>query len=156
VIKYRQETFLPAMEIYRERLVEYKMGAPTELVEKQLLPGVRKLVLVAHDESTNTANDGPKASWVLEGEQPILKKGAGRGSHRSDVICSTHGWLANAGVQLEYGKNYEGYWTGEMFVAQVIIISQIYYLLWFTDPFLSCGIKSYQNLKDSMVLSFKL
>ena len=132
------------------------MGAPTELVEKQLLPGVRKLVLVAHDESTNTANDGPKASWVLEGEQPILKKGAGRGSHRSDVICSTHGWLANAGVQLEYGKNYEGYWTGEMFVAQVIIISQIYYLLWFTDPFLSCGIKSYQNLKDSMVLSFKL
>jgi hypothetical protein len=29
-------------------------------------------------------------------------------------------------------------------------------LLWFTDPFLSCRIKSYQNLKDSMVLSFKL
>ena len=144
------------MEMHRERLVEYKMGAPVELVEKQLPPGVRKLVLVAHDESTNTANDGPKASWVLEGEQPILKKGAGCGSHRSDVICSTHGWLANAGVQLEYGKNYEGYWTGEMFVAQVILISQVYYLLWFTDPFLSSGIKSYQNLKDSMVLSFKL
>jgi hypothetical protein len=45
-------------------------------------------------------------------EQPILKKGAGRGSNRNDVICSTYGWLANAGVQLEYGKNYEGYWTG--------------------------------------------
>lgn len=105
------------------------MGPPTELVEKQLLPGVQKLVLVEHDESTNTANDVPKASWVLEGEQPILKKGAGRRSHWSDVICSTHEWLANSGVQLEYGKNYEGYWTGEMFVAQVIIISQIYYLL---------------------------
>jgi hypothetical protein len=46
VIKYQQETFLPAMEIHQERLVEYKMGAPTELVEKQLLPGVQKLVLV--------------------------------------------------------------------------------------------------------------
>ena len=132
------------------------MGPPTELVEKQLLPGVQKLVLVEHDESTNTANDVPKTSWVLEGEQPILKKGAGHRSHWSDVICSTHEWLANSGVQLEYGKNYEGYWTGEMFVAQVIIISQIYYLLWFTDPWLSCRIKSYQNLKDSMVLSFKL
>jgi hypothetical protein len=142
------------MEMHQQRLVEYEMGAPAELVEKQLPPGVQKLVLVAHDESTNTANDGPKASWVLEGEQPILKKGAGRGSHRSDVICSTHGWLANAGVQLEYGKNYEGYWTGEMFVAQVNC--QIFYLLWSADPFLSCRIKSYQNLKDSMVLSFKL
>ena len=127
------------------------MGAPAELVEKQLPPSVRKLMLVAHDKSTNTANDRPKASWVLEGKQPDLKKGAGCGSHRSDVICSTHGWLANAGVQLEYGKNYEGYWTSEMFVAQVN--SQIFYLLLSADPFLSCRIKLYQNLKDSMVLS---
>jgi hypothetical protein len=62
-------------------------------------------------------------------EQPILKKGAGRGSNQNDVICSTYGWLANAGVQLEYGKNYEGYWTGEMFVAQVSFL-RIIYLLW--------------------------
>ena len=68
------------MAMHQERLVEYKMGAPTELVEKDLPPGIRKLVLVAHDESTNTANDGLKASWVLDGEQPILKKGAGCGS----------------------------------------------------------------------------
>jgi len=33
-----------------------------------------------------------------------FEEGAGRGSHRSDVICSTFGWLKNAGVQIEYGK----------------------------------------------------
>jgi hypothetical protein len=60
------------------------------------------LVLLAHDESTCTANDGQKASWVMEGKQPILKKGASQGSHCSDVICSTYGWLKNAGVQIEY------------------------------------------------------
>jgi hypothetical protein len=95
------------------------MGEPQVEIEKPLPPVVHKLVLVAHDELTNTANDGPKVLWVLEGEQPILKKGAGCGSHRSDMICSTYGWLKDAGVQLEYRKNYEGYWTGEMFVAQV-------------------------------------
>ena len=122
VVKDRQERFLPAMAGYRQRLVEYKMGDPTEEIVKPLPPGVWKLVLLAHDESTCTANDGPKASWVLEGEQPILKKGAGHGSHHSDVICSTFGWLENAGVQIEYGKNYDGFWTGELFIKQVILI----------------------------------
>ncbi|KAA1476310.1 hypothetical protein DENSPDRAFT_784921, partial [Dentipellis sp. KUC8613] len=57
--------------------------------------------------------------WVLDGEQPLRKKGQGRGIHRSDVICSTVGWLKDAGQSLEYGKNYEGYWTGELFVNQL-------------------------------------
>lgn len=77
VVKDRQERFLPAMAEYRERLVEYKMGCLTEEVMKSIPIGVRRLVLVVHDESTLTANDGPKASWVQDGEQPILKKGAG-------------------------------------------------------------------------------
>ena len=29
------------------------------------------------------------------------------------------GWLADASQTLEYGKNYDGYWTGELFVKQV-------------------------------------
>ena len=96
------------------------MGDQTEEIVKPLPPGIWKLVLLAHNESTCTANDGPKASWVLEGEQPILKKGAGRGSHCSDVICSTFGWLENSGVQIEYGKNYVRFWTGELFIKQVM------------------------------------
>ncbi|KAI0669706.1 hypothetical protein C8Q78DRAFT_977503 [Trametes maxima] len=79
----------------------------------------RRLVLVAHDEMTAQSNDGQSKSWVLEGEYPLKKKGAGRGIHRSDVICSTVGWLQDAGQSLEYGKNYEGYWTGELFVKQL-------------------------------------
>ena len=95
------------------------MGCLTEEVMKSIPIGVWRLVLVAHNESTLTANDGPKASWVQDGEQPILKKGAGWGCHRSDVICSTFGWLEHAGVQIEYGKNYDGFWTREMFIKQV-------------------------------------
>jgi len=120
VVKDRQERFLPAMAEYKQRLVEYEMKDLTKEIPKPLPAGVRKLVLLAHDESTCMANDGPKASWVLEGEQPILKKGVSRGSHRSDVICSTFGWLKNAGVQIEYGKNHDGFWTGELFIKQVI------------------------------------
>ena len=92
------------------------MGDLTEEIVKPLPPGVQELVLLAHDKSTCTANDGPKASWVLEGKQPILKKGAGHGSHHSDVICSTFGWLENAGVQIKYRKNYDGFWTGALFI----------------------------------------
>ena len=78
-----------------------------------------RLVLCAHDEMTCQANDGMKKSWVLDGEHALKKKGVGRGLHQSDVICSTVGWLENASQQLEYGENYDGYWTGELFVKQV-------------------------------------
>ena len=65
------------------------------------------------------ANDGEWAGWAPEDEQPLLKKGVGHGSHCSNIICSTVGCLKEAGQQLEYGKNYDGYWTGELFVKQV-------------------------------------
>ena len=76
------------------------MGSVTEEVVKNLPLVLQRLVLLAHDESTLTAYDGPKASWVQDGEQPILK-GAGQGCYQSDVICSTFGWLEQAGVQIE-------------------------------------------------------
>lgn len=74
---------------------------------------------MAHDEAMMQANDGEKEGWVYEGEQPLRKKGAGRGFHQSDAICLTYGWLKGASVTMEYGKNYDGYWTGELFVKQV-------------------------------------
>ena len=119
VLDYRQNHFLPAMQQYRMSMVEYKIGEVETEVIKQLLPGQRRIVLVAHDESTMQANDGEKEGWVLEGEQPLKKKGAGRGLHQSDVICLTYGWLKGASVTMEYRKNYEGYWMGELFVKQV-------------------------------------
>lgn len=120
VITYRQGHFLPSMKEYEPRLVRYVVGdvdrelniPPPNYVE-------RRLVLCAHDEMTAQANDAKEKSWVLEDQHALRKKGAGRGIHKSDVICSTIGWLADASQTLEYGKNYEGYWTGELFVKQV-------------------------------------
>ena len=127
VLDYRQKHFLPAMQQYRSRMVEYKIGEVEIEIIKPLQTGERRIVLVAHDESTMQANDGEKEGLVLDGEQPLKKKGVGRGLHQSDVICSTYGWLKGASVTMEYGKNYKGYWTGELFVKQVSkLMFQIY------------------------------
>ena len=121
VVKYQQETFLPTMKEYHRRLVEYEIGNVEQEVLKEPENCVKpRLVLVAHDESTSQANDGLKAGWVLDGEQPLKKKGPGRGLHQSDVTCLTFGWMKEASQTLEYGKNYEGYWNGELFCKQVI------------------------------------
>ena len=46
----------------------------------------------------------------------------GHGLYNSNVICPTFGWLKDASQTLEYGKNYTGYWTGELFVKQVTFL----------------------------------
>ncbi|KAI0337675.1 hypothetical protein BDW22DRAFT_1423443 [Trametopsis cervina] len=120
VVHDRQMRFIPSMEMIRPRLVKYATNDVTQQLPVdpvgQLLP---RLVLVAHDEMTAQAHDGVKQSWVLDGEMPLKKKGAGRGLHQSDFICSTVGWLKDASVTLEYGKNYDGFWNGECFVSQL-------------------------------------
>jgi len=103
-------------------LTQYKVGeVSTELSrDPTTIPaGTPRYVLVAHDEMTVQAHDGLKFSWILDGEQPLKKKGAGRGLHQSDFICSTIGWLVDASETLEYGKNYDGFWNGKLFVQQV-------------------------------------
>lgn len=119
VVDYRQKVFLPAMKKHRERLVEYVVGDVDREASKPSNFVERRLVLVAHDEMTVQAHDGKKKSWVMDNEHALKKKGVGRGMHHSEVICSTVGWLKEAGQDLEYGKNYDGYWTGELFVKQV-------------------------------------
>jgi hypothetical protein len=121
VVAYRQETFLPFMKDQESGLIRYVVGdvdselrtAPDNYVE------TRK-VLVCHDEMMAQSNDTRVKSWVFEDQHALRKKGVGRGLHQSDVICSTVGWLKNASQTFEYGKNYDGYWTGEMFVKQVM------------------------------------
>jgi hypothetical protein len=120
VVQYCQTEFLPAMAKYRPQLVEFIVGdVENELVKEPPNCVERQIVLCAHDEMTVQANDGKSKSWVLEGEHALKKKGVGWGIHHSDVICSTVGWLKNASQSMEYGKNYDGYWTGELFVQQV-------------------------------------
>ena len=96
------------------------MGEVTKEMKKPVENYIEwRLVLMLHDEPITQANDGKKMSWVHKKEHMLKKKGAGRGIHQSDVICSTVGWLKAASQSLEYGKNYDGYWNGELFVKQV-------------------------------------
>jgi len=105
VVEYRQKVFIPQMDAYRKRLVEY---SPDNLEEEVTKPPDNyvepRLVLVPQDEMTAQANDGLKKSWVPEGEQPLKKKGVGRGIHQSDVICATVGWVKEASQSMEYEK----------------------------------------------------
>ena len=120
VVEYRQKVFIPQIDAYRKRMVEYRPDNLEEEMIKAMDNYVEpRLVLVAQDEMTSQANDGKKRSWIPDGEQPLKKKGVGRGIHQSDVICATVGWLSEASQSMEYGKNYDGYWNGEMFVKKV-------------------------------------
>ena len=120
VVDYRQNHFILMMKSYEHRFVRYVVGdVDTEVVAHPHNFVERRLVLCAHDEMTAQANDAVDQYWVFEDEFRLRKKGAGRGLHRSDVICSTVGHLVDAGESLEYGKNYDGYWRGENFCTQV-------------------------------------
>ena len=71
------------------------------------------------DEMTSQANDIMPKMWVYMQQYKLQKKGPGRRLHQSDTIESVTGWLKNASQTLEYGKNYDGYWTGELCIKQV-------------------------------------
>jgi hypothetical protein len=120
VLKYRNEHFLPTMAALQHRLIRYTVSdIDTVLTDSQRNFVEPILVLVAHDEMASQTNDSHDKSWVLGDEHQLRKKGPGRGLHQSDGICSTVGWLKEGSQTIEYGKNYDGYWTGELFVKQV-------------------------------------
>jgi hypothetical protein len=120
VVSYRQDEFLPKMKLYESRFVRYVVGDVSKELHSDPPNFVEtRKVLLAHDEMTAQANDARGKSWVFDDQHTLRKKGVGRGLHQSDVICSTMGFLPGASQTIEYGKNYDGYWTGEMFVNQV-------------------------------------
>jgi hypothetical protein len=126
VVKYRQEEFLPIMKFHARRLIWFVIG-DVDKEDLSILPEnyvERRLVLCVHDEMTAQAHNSPVKSWVFEDQHSLRKKGAGRGIHQSNIICSTVGWLKDASQTLEYRKNYEGYWNGEVFIKQVQFRSQ--------------------------------
>lgn len=127
IVDYRQKVFLPFMEKIWPHLVKYIVGAVGKEVDKQGQPGwncvERWLVLVAQDEIVQANNDKGRG-WVFEGEQLIKKKGMRRG----DVICSVVGHLTDASQSLEYRKNYDGYWNGELFIKQLCTF--VFIALW--------------------------
>ncbi|KAG2036746.1 hypothetical protein BDR03DRAFT_865439, partial [Suillus americanus] len=120
VVQYWQEHFLSIMKEYERCLVRYIVGhVESELNDAECNFVERHLVLCAHDKMTAQSNDAVDQYWVFEDQFKLQKKGVGCGLHCSDVICSTVGHMVYAGESLEYGKNHEGYWNGEMFVKQL-------------------------------------
>jgi hypothetical protein len=120
VVEYRQNHFLPMMKKHEERLVKYVVGdVDKEVTMKPQNCVEHRLVLAPHDETTSQANDGHGKGWVLDNQFPLRKKGQGQGLHKSGAICGTVGYLKEGRQTLEYGKNYDGYWTGELFIKQV-------------------------------------
>ena len=106
-------------------------------------------IFVTHDESTFHSNDGTKSGWGPSNQQPLLKKGEGRGYHVSDFLCESIGRLklspevkerindekfpTEARVFLSIGKQHEGYWNIQKLAEQVkycvinIIIIEFFY-----------------------------
>lgn len=117
VLQYRKDTFLPLLIKWRPRINEWENDQ--QHVNKPVVAGKSRLVTVFHDESVFHSNDGQRMSWVPNGQHKLRPKGQGRGLHRSDFICSTHGWLKEAGEELHIGKNHGGYWTGEDIAKQI-------------------------------------
>ena len=56
------------------------------IMPQNLPPGQKPLVLVTHDESTFSANDGKRRLWTENGKQPLRPKTRGKGLMVSDSL----------------------------------------------------------------------
>ncbi|KAJ7704622.1 hypothetical protein B0H16DRAFT_1346781, partial [Mycena metata] len=124
LVEFTKGTLIPAAaDKYLCHIVQDEMPRGLKkYMELELFPRLQlktRLVICSHDEMTAQANDMVGKTWVFENQHALRKKGVGRGLHRSDIICSTCGHIVEAGQELEYGKNYDGYWTGELFCKQL-------------------------------------
>jgi hypothetical protein len=94
----------------------------------------KPLIFVTHDKSIFHAFDGQGRQWLLAGEQPLHKKGAGLALHVNDFLADVCGrlTLTDGDVAtndecakevceiMKPGKNYDGWWTTEDLAKQVV------------------------------------
>jgi hypothetical protein len=97
----------------------------------------RPVVIITHDESIFSANDGKHQAWVPENGTILRPKGKGKGIMVSDFLLPWSrlnllslprtrqqelldlGIPLEAAVFFEYGQE-EGYWDGKMLVQQAV------------------------------------
>jgi hypothetical protein len=98
------------------------------VIEPDLSGPDRKLVLVTHDESCFSSNDGRKTIWMDEEGSILRPKGEGRSIMVSAFLCECHGLLElppqlstlhpdiprESFVVIKPGKNGDGYWMEEL------------------------------------------
>lgn len=142
VVEHR-ETFLEEMRLLLPYLVEF--SEDDSILEKDYLddcavggPDRRPIIMITHDESTFSANDGRQEVWTFNEQGVLRPKGKGKGTMVSDFLLP---WsrlnffssppkqqeaLASFGVPtevvtyFEYGKTGEGYWMGKYLLDQII------------------------------------
>ena len=140
VVEYR-ETFLEEMKALSPYFVEFGEDGsilPKEYPEDCEVGGSnQRPIIMIHDESTFSANDGRRKVWTLEGHGILRPKGRGKGIMISDFLLSwsrlnllslpqekqdelvSLGLPLEAATYFEYGKMEEGYWTGEHLLDQI-------------------------------------
>ena len=64
VVKYRNEVYLPAMQAFEQRMVQFE-GPELVRVEPTLKPGERRIKPYYHDECCFHANDNTNSAWYV-------------------------------------------------------------------------------------------
>ena len=78
VVNYRNDIFLPQMLALERRMAEFT-GDDMEIVtEPDFAENEKKVVFIAHDESTFYCCEGKKVMWMENGKIKILPKSNGR------------------------------------------------------------------------------
>ena len=113
---YRQNVFLPRMQSFQPRMMEWDENL--QVIDKTYAAGERPLVFITHDECTFNSNDGRKKIWIHENKAPIRKKGRGQGLHVSNFLTPI-GRLSGGNVCEVLKCGGDIWWTGDLLSQQL-------------------------------------
>ena len=130
VVQFRHE-FLDRMLYYETRMRKYGGDEMSDITEPESTS--KRLVLVTHDESCFSSNDGKATIWFDQDNRPIRPKGEGRSIMVSEFLCECHGPMKlsqsqrienmnlpfHTAVVTHPGKNADGYWTNSDLAKQL-------------------------------------
>ena len=85
MVEYRQHEFLPIWASLERRIVVFSEDG-SWIRSPGLIEGEKPLVLVTHDESIFSANDGKRRVWKEKGKLPLRPKGKGKGIMVSEFL----------------------------------------------------------------------
>ena len=129
VVEYR-EKFLRDMAVLQSRMDVWVDDGAGGMVARppNLDPGIRRHVLVVHDECSFHANDHKKTVWAENGRAVSMKKDDGKALMVSTFLCECHGELyrERSGIKEKVraiiapgnSPRDDGYWTSEKMLDQ--------------------------------------
>ncbi|CAN0258112.1 unnamed protein product, partial [Pylaiella littoralis] len=138
VLQYRVEVYLPAYFEHRDYTDIWICATRAEAV-KRLYPDGKKVKFCYQGECIYRSNDSERKSWVPPNVHGLKKKGDGTGIMISGTIVDNEGFIIGdeddikkaqelrrkrdnkfwTYYKFEYGKNKDGYWTGEKMVQHM-------------------------------------